>query len=80
VRVSSAVGVTDASGRYSLNYKQGVRGAPLGTHWVEIRAPDETGQERLSRRYFESGSSGFELTAEVEPGRNEIDFPLMSDP
>lgn len=72
---------TDAGGKYTLIYLDGVSGAKLGSHKVIIRTeiPGEDGQppiakEKLPKKYH----SETELTAEVKPGSNTFDFPLTS--
>ena len=77
----ASVATTDSAGKYSLAYLDGVPGAILGTHKVIIRTeiPGEDGQppiakEKLPKKYHEQT----ELTAEVKPGSNKVDFPLTS--
>ena len=81
-----SVGTTDEQGRYKLLYTVNQQGAEPGTHTVSITtqiyavsgeadlAAVEGRQELLSPRYNEKT----ELTAEVKPGRNTIDFDLTS--
>lgn len=81
-----SVGLTDADGRYQLQYTNSQPGAEPGTHTVRITSqidsvrseggvPAITGRpELLSARYHDKT----ELTAEVKPGRNTIDFELSS--
>ena len=69
---AESVGKTDKSGRYSLNYVQGVEGAAVGKHRIEIQAvrskillpPKYNTQSRLVRK--------------VKLGDNVIDFRLES--
>lgn len=77
----ASVATTDAAGKYSLIYLDGVPGARLGSHTVIIRTeiPGEDGQppiakEKLPKRYHDQT----ELTAEVKPGSNTFNFDLQS--
>lgn len=82
-RVSQAM--TDAQGAYELVYIGKDLGAKTGKHLVRITtayesADPNTGEtvynrERVPSRY---NSEQTELSAEVEPGENTIDFPLKS--
>jgi hypothetical protein len=80
-----AFGRTDADGRYSLVYSQSADGAAVGTYKVKITTGQEgnyaAGEmispavpEKLPEKYHEKS----ELTAEVKPGKNVIDFSLKS--
>lgn len=81
-----SVGMTDEAGRYTLQYTPHALGAEPGQHTVSIttRIDAVTGEgdiasvegrpELLPARYHEKS----ELTAEVKPGRNTIDFGLTS--
>lgn len=75
----ASIATTDAAGKYSLTYLDGVPGALLGAHKVIIRTeiPGEDGQppiakEKLPKKYHEQT----ELTAEVKPGANTFNFSL----
>jgi hypothetical protein len=77
----ASIATTDSAGKYSLTYLDGVPGALLGQHKVIIRTeiPGEDGQppqvkEKLPKRYHDQT----ELTAEVKPGSNTINFDLTS--
>jgi hypothetical protein len=77
----ASIATTDKAGKYSLTYLDGVPGALLGTHKVIIRTeiPGEDGQppiakEKLPKKYHAQS----ELTAEVKPGSNKLDFKLDS--
>jgi hypothetical protein len=77
----ASIATTDSAGKYSLIYLDGVPGAKLGAHKVIIRTeiPGEDGQppiakEKLPKKYHDQT----ELTAEVKPGSNTLDFPLTS--
>jgi len=79
----ASIATTDSAGKYSLTYLDGVPGALLGSHKVIIRTevPGEDGQppivkEKLPKRYH----AQTELTAEVKPGSNTINFDLTSQP
>lgn len=81
-----SVGTTDEAGRYELQYTASEKGAEPGAHTVRITsqidavsgegdlAAVEGRKELLPPRYNEKT----ELTAEVKPGRNTIDFDLTS--
>src|SRR5688572_8699671 len=76
-----SMGTTNAEGKYSLTYLDGVPGAVLGSHKVSIRTgvPGEDGQpplvkEKLPAKYH----SHTELTADVKSDPNTIDFDLTS--
>ena len=78
---SSSRGRTDANGRYTLQYTHEKEGALIGKHVVRITTRsmtvDAEGKEvsvpeRLPPRF----NTASELTAEVESGSNQIDFPL----
>lgn len=70
----SARGVTDATGKYELNWAPEVKGAIPGQHIVSISkmGPDEL--EVLPAMY--NGSTT--LSAEVQEGENDIPFDLKS--
>ncbi len=69
-----SVGHTDSEGKYELIYIRDTKGAAVGTHTVRIRQFGSRG--RVPARYdMES-----ELTGEVKPGENVINFTLLSDP
>lgn len=82
----ASFGLTDESGRYTMMYDEGVKGAVVGRHAVKIttfqeRDPDADpptpeSPEILPDRYHRSS----ELTAEVaQSKKNEINFDLFSD-
>lgn len=73
-----SIGETDSEGRYELTYIRDVKGAALGTHVVRIKRFAKEGErgKQLPSRY----NSASELTREVKPGRNELDFELTSHP
>lgn len=84
---SPSYGGTDAEGRYRLMFSHNQAGAMPGNHRVQIemQAPDTddsgnpigpTDIVELPAKYRSPGK----LTAEVEPGENEIDFELDSNP
>ena len=75
-------GKTDANGRYTLEFTHEEEGALVGKHIVRITTRamtiDAEGKEvavpeRLPARFHRESK----LTAEVEPGSNQIDFPLQ---
>ena len=81
-----SVGTTDEAGRYRLQYTSSQQGAEPGNHTVSITsqvdavsgegelAAVEGRKELLPPRYHQKT----ELSAEVKPGRNTIDFELSS--
>ena len=78
---SASYGMTDSSGRYTLQYTHEQQGALIGKHTVRITTRamtvDADGKEvpapeRLPPKYHLNS----ELTAEVTPGSNTFDFPL----
>jgi hypothetical protein len=81
-----SVGTTDDQGHYQLLYTVNQQGAEPGTHTVSIATQIDAGsgegdlaavegrKELLPPRYNDKT----ELTAEVKPGRNTIDFDLTS--
>jgi len=78
---SASYGKTDSSGRYTLQYTHEKQGAPVGKHTVRITTRgmtvDANGKEvlvpeRLPPKYHLNS----ELTREVMPGSNTIDFRL----
>lgn len=79
---SPSEGVTDSAGNYHLRYTAKKKGALLGTHQVRITLSTKTnaqGQkidvpQLLPARYNRNS----ELTTEVKPGSNKLDFPLKS--
>lgn len=79
----ASTGTTDANGKYSLMYLDGVSGAMIGSNKVMIstQVDGEDGQpplvkEKLPPRYH----SRTELTADVKAGSNTFDFKLTSGP
>jgi hypothetical protein len=87
---SPSYGTTDANGEYRLYFTRNKTGAMPGSHTVEISSlklskeeiaeMKASGQEvpdtvDLPRKYSTAGT----LTAEVQRGRNTIDFELTSD-
>jgi hypothetical protein len=70
----TSIGVTDASGRYTLAYTQDTNGANIGRHEVHIStaAFDVNAKERVPEKYVRENP----LSAEVRSGDNVIDFAL----
>ena len=77
-------GMTDSAGKFSLEYTQGSPGALIGHHTVIIRTrfvgdfpgdPKAT-PERLPKKYHDEA----QLSADVKPGKNTINFDLTSTP
>ena len=78
---STSYGTTDSGGRYQLKYTGEQDGAMVGKHLVRISTRNMTVDaegkevlvpEQLPTKYNVKS----ELTAEVKPGSNKIDFPL----
>lgn len=78
-----STGRTDESGHYELAYSATEMGAKIGEHTVKITTggmkADESGnlvevEETIPARYNEQT----ELTVEVTPGSNTLDFELES--
>lgn len=73
-------GKTDSSGRYELYYTDDNPGATIGKHRVRITTASSGGEdeaptpEKLAAKY----NMKTELSADVAPGKNTIDFPLES--
>ena len=66
---------TDSEGNYELYYLRDIRGAKIGLHKVRITtATEENPRERIPVRYNRKS----ELTREVQSGKNEFDFELVS--
>lgn len=70
-----SIGQTDDQGRYELTYIRDIKGAAVGTHMVKIKVFGP-GAQKVPPRY----NSESELTCEVKPGHNEINFDLTSNP
>jgi len=72
-----STGVTDASGNYRLTYLRDVMGAKVGRHRVRISTggEGENARELVPEKY----RTETVLVREVRPGRNKIDFVLLSD-
>lgn len=79
----SSIGITDQDGKFVMAYLPKIFGAKVGKHKVAIKTHynDETdpeaqmGIEKIPKRY----NGDTELTAEVKPGDNVINFDLKSD-
>ena len=69
-----SVGHTNSEGKYELIYIRDTKGAAVGTHRVRIRQFGRQG--RVPARYDVES----ELTGEVKPGENVINFELVSEP
>ncbi len=71
-----SMAVTDAEGNFEIIYIRDIKGAKIGPHKVRITtATEEKPEERLPARY----NAQTELTAQVQPGSNEIPFGLTSE-
>lgn len=81
---SPSYGATDAQGSYRLDYSRARSGARVGPHSVRIEEPEiavgDDGPAKaepslaIPAEYLKPGA----LTAQVQPGRNTIDFSLAS--
>ena len=88
---STAYGVTDSNGYYSLQYSRDANGALPGPYEVVIEPPPKLSKSEIAELKAAGenvpetninlparyGKPG-ELTAEVKSGSNTIDFPLVS--
>jgi len=74
----AAYGMTNAEGFYRLLRLGRDPGAPTGLHHVRMTPVEQEGGKNtvIHPRYQENNS----LWAEVQPGKNVIDFDLRSDP
>lgn len=82
---SPSYGVTDAEGRYRLQFTHDQPGALVGKHRVriwtggtttDIKGQEVRVEERLPRQYNRETV----LRAEVKPGKNILDFSLSLQP
>jgi len=75
-----STGKTDAQGKYELRFVGPQMGAKVGSHTVLITTSEssddtgETSEERVPAKY----NAESELTAEVKPEAQSIDFALTS--
>ncbi len=77
--VSVSMGITDDAGRFTLMYVEGVPGAVVGDHRVEIHALSPEGMEQVSEKY--RIDPNMMLKATVKQGQNdEFKFNLKSNP
>ena len=74
----ASIGRTDDDGLYELAYKRGQPGAIVGKHTVHVEVSSELVKNPppIPARY----AANSELHHQVEPGDNEINFKLKSDP
>lgn len=72
-------GRTDEAGRYELKMSLDQRGAPPGHYKVWISTGEAGGTELIPERVPSQYNHNSELTADVTPGRNTIDFELSSE-
>ena len=74
----ASIGRTTADGRYELAYKRGEPGAIVGKHTVYVEVSSELVKNPppVPARY----AANSELHFQVEPGENEINLELKSDP
>ena len=80
---SPSYGVTDSSGRYTLSYLPGKPGAALGEHTVRITTYNwithsNGSKQEIPERVPERYNSASTLTATVEGGSQQFDWPLKS--
>lgn len=70
-------GRTDKDGNYTLIFRRGVMGAPIGMNEVTILEDTQVTHrpQRVPARYNESST----LQHEVNPGDNEINFELTTE-
>lgn len=73
-------GVTDAEGKYQLMYINDIPGAAIGQHEVRITTFNpSTEMVTVPEKFPAKYNSKSVLTAEVQAGKNTIDFNLESD-
>ncbi len=72
---SASIGITDQTGKYTVNYVRNVPGAAVGPHRIEIHARDANGREQVPIKY----NYKTELLFEVKEGSNDANFPLSLD-
>ena len=75
----SAQGITDADGRYKLNYSARDTGALAGKSKVLITTGSLEDSSRRSEKVPKKYNDETELTAEVTSGDNAINFDLRSN-
>lgn len=78
-----STGVTDAAGKYTLAYIRDIKGAAVGKHSVRIETlPPPTSDHEVNQVFIEKIPAKYNaettLTADVKPGENTVDFPLVS--
>jgi hypothetical protein len=84
-RGAPSLGVTDADGRYTLQFSRAEAGALVDKHTVDIRTfreanpdadpPEPRSPERVPLKY----NTETQLIVDVVAGENTHDFPLTSD-
>jgi hypothetical protein len=81
-----SIGLTDDQGRYKLTFHANADGALIGRHKVKIstfQAPyqdnEGTHHKAVPERVPAQYNRRTELEAEVQPGSQELNFPLTSD-
>ncbi len=72
-----ASGISDDSGRYSLEYVQGVKGCKIGPAKVVFFAPTGGTMSHAIPPQYQAES---DLSADVQSGSNTFDFDLKSSP
>ncbi len=73
-RVAGSAAVTDKNGHFDLQYLEGIYGAALGKHSIQIRATNEAGVEMVPGKYNHNTELGFEVTTSSKPA----EFALTS--
>lgn len=75
-------GFTDEGGKYSLTYSREVQGAEIGEHRVRISTKDlgnpdsDPPRPKKAETVPAKYNTKTELTAKVQAGKNELNFPL----
>lgn len=72
--IAGSIGITDKQGHFDLQYVEGVRGAAIGKHLIQIRATNAAGVEIVPAKYNYNTQLGFEVTTASKPA----DFALLS--
>jgi hypothetical protein len=73
-----SVGVTNESGRYSLEFAYNQKGAAVGEHTVQIFSESYSGEGPSDPVISPEFNSASTLKAHVKPGRNSFDFSVTS--
>lgn len=70
--------ITDEGGNYEMRFKTGSKGAVVGLHRVIITTDLEGANTPEAEKIPDKFNKNTSLFAEVKPGKNEINFDLVS--